>query len=73
MEYSTDPEGRLNAATMRIYRTKMVSVLTANGIELKISDPDGAASVSLTADEAEEFVNAWTEMLVTLDDSAGRL
>lgn len=72
MDYTTNADGYLTAASLTVVETTLTLVLTETGIDIALRDRDAVVRVSLRPDEVEEAANVLTDFLAALDAKAGR-
>ena len=72
MDYTTNADGYLIAASLTVVETTLTLVLTDTGIDVALRDRDAVVRVSLRPDEVEEAANVLTDFLAALDAKAGR-
>lgn len=72
MDYTTNAEGHLVAATLTVVGTSLTLALGEIDVDLSLRDRDCIVRVTLRADEIEELANVLAEFTAALDERAGR-
>lgn len=74
MDYTTNAEGHLTAASLTVVETHLVLALDDDddSVIIALKDKDGFVDISIRANEVEELANVLAEFVAALDERAGR-
>lgn len=74
MDYWTNADGHLTAASLTVVETHLVLTLDDDddSVTITLKDKDGFVDISIRANEVEDLSNVLADFLAALDTKAGR-